>query len=65
MTSLEPNVSPTGRYNINEAISILDIDRKTLYNYTKSGKIKCGFRRCNGRKFYMGSEIMRLWKAIE
>lgn len=62
MSTIEPQVSDTGRYSINDASRILGIHRNTLRNHTENGFIKCGFRRTNGRRFYTGSEIKRYWK---
>jgi len=63
MTFTEPAVNMSARYPIGAASKILDIDRKTLLNHTKEGKIRCGFFRCNGRRFFTGSEILRYWKS--
>ena len=63
VTSSQPIVSSGTRYTINETCSILNIHRSTLRSYTDLGAIKCGYRRENGRKFYLGSEIIRFWKA--
>lgn len=63
MTALEPEVSLTGRYSIGEASKILGINRSTLRRYTNAGYIKCGFRRESARRFYLGSEILRFWRA--
>ncbi len=63
MTAIEPQVSLTGRYSIGEASAILGINRSTLRRYTNAGYIKCGFRRESARRFYLGSEILRFWRA--
>ncbi len=63
ITAIEPTVSATARYSITQAAGILGISRITLRRYTDSGLIKCGFRRETARKFYLGSEILRFWKA--
>lgn len=63
ITELEPAVSTTGRYSIEKTAKVLGIHRHTLRRYTDSGLIKCGFRRESARKFYLGSEILRFWKA--
>lgn len=63
ITAIEPAVTATGRYSVGQTCSALGIHRNTLRNYTNSGLIKCGFRRESGRKFYLGSEILRFWKA--
>ncbi|MGM9805853.1 MAG: helix-turn-helix domain-containing protein [Candidatus Aphodosoma sp.] len=63
ITAIEPTVSATARYSITQAAGILGVNRATLRRYTDSGLIKCGFRRESARKFYLGSEILRFWKA--
>lgn len=63
MICTEPRVSPAGRYSITDTCKALNIHRNTLRKYTDEGKIKCGFRRATSRKFYLGSEIIKLWKA--
>lgn len=64
ITSTEPQVALNGRYSVTEASRMLGIHRTTLNKYTEEGKIKCGFRRLNGRKFYEGREILRVWKSV-
>ena len=64
MVSLEPTVSMSGRYSINETVAALGISKRTLYRYFEDGTIKYGIRRANGRRFCLGSEIIRFWKSI-
>ncbi len=63
MTNVRPEVAPEGRYAVCETCKLLTISRVTLAAYTKAGKIKCGYRRTNGRKFYLGQAIINLWKS--
>ena len=63
LTKSEPQVKPSERYSTKETVQILGITRETLRQYVMRGKIKCGIRKANGRKFYLGSEILRMWKA--
>lgn len=63
ISAAEPKVLTSARYSITEAAHILGIHIKTLRNHTNEGVIKCGFRRANGRRFYLGSEILRYWKS--
>jgi len=62
ITSEEPIVVPTSRYNVNQTCELLTISRKTLGKYTSTGMIKCGLRKANMRKFYTGSEILAFWR---
>lgn len=58
-----PKVCLTGRYSVTETCKLLGIHRNTLLNYTRSGKIRVGFRKATGRKFYLGSEIAKIWHS--
>lgn len=64
MTATEPNVALTGRYPIGEAAELLGVHRNTLRRWADAGEIKCGNRRV-GRmsKFFLGSELLRFWRA--
>lgn len=63
ITAIEPNVTLNGRYSVGEASAVLGIHRNSLRKYTEQGFIKCGYRRQTARKFYLGSEILRFWRA--
>lgn len=63
ITSIEPKVAETGRYSVTETAAALGIHRNSLRNYTEQGHIKCGYRRQTGRKFYLGSDILKFWRA--
>ncbi|MBR5271816.1 MAG: helix-turn-helix domain-containing protein [Clostridia bacterium] len=63
ITAVEPKVEAAGRYSVAQASEALGIHRNTLRNYTEQGLIKCGFRRQTARKFYLGSEILKFWRA--
>ena len=63
MIAIEPNINATGRYSIGEASALLGMHRNTLRKYTEQGYIKCGYRRTNARKFYLGVELIRLWRT--
>lgn len=64
MTTIEPQVVLTGRYNVTETANVLKIHRNTLRAHTDSQFIKCNYNRYNKRKFYTGAEIIRYWKAM-
>lgn len=65
MVNEQPNVSPTARFSIGEAAAILGIHRNTLRRYTNTGAlgINCHYRKCNGRKYYTGLDIIKFWRA--
>lgn len=59
----EPQVVQSSRYSMEEAAELLAVHRNTLLRYAKEGKIRFGIRRGTKRKFFLGSEIIRFWKA--
>lgn len=63
MTATEPTIPDNARYNICQAAEILSINRTTLLKYTNNGLIRCGIRKTNGRKFYTGLELKKIWKT--
>ena len=63
MTAVQPDIPDAGRYTPKETASYLGIHRNTLMSYWKTGVIKFGIRKANGRKFFTGAEIKRVWKA--
>lgn len=60
MTNLPPKVTANGKYNQTEAAALLEIDRKTVYRYIKSGLLKAHKGR-SGRLFLLGADITRCW----
>lgn len=63
MTSVAPRLDLAGRYSVTETCRLLTIHKNTLRKLTDEGQIKCGFRKENARKFYLGSDIMALWRG--
>jgi len=61
MTSVIPDINPSGRYSIKEACAILGIHRNTLRKFTLAGRIRVSFRKGTMRKFYKGTDIKRFW----
>jgi DNA-binding protein Fis len=64
MVNICPDVPENGRYSATETAALLGIHRDTLRKHTEAGLIKFGLRRTNMRKFYLGREINRYWKAM-
>ena len=64
MVQRYPNLPDQGRYTIQEAADLLGVHRDTLRKHSYAGYIKYGVKRNNMRKFYLGSEINKYWKAM-
>lgn len=63
MTKIEPKVEMTGRYELRDAAAVLEVDKSTILRWTRDGKINCGVRRSNKRKFWLGAELVKLWRS--
>jgi len=63
MVAIEPKVNAEGRYSLQEASDLLGVHRTTLLRWVNEGKIRYGIRRSNSRRFYLGREILRFWRA--
>lgn len=63
ITATEPRVALDGRYTVSQTCLALGIHRNTLQRYTERGLIKCGLRRETARKFYLGRDIIKFWRA--
>lgn len=63
MTPERPSVTPDGRYTVTQTCAALGIHRGTLQRYTERGHIRPHYRRADGRKVYLGRDIIRLWLA--
>lgn len=62
MIAHEPQVQPTERFAIGEAAKILGVTRNTLSRWIREGYVKFGIRKCNGRKFIIGQELVKVWR---
>ena len=57
----KPSVAIDGRYTVMQTCAALGIHRGTLARYTERGAIRPIYRRVDGRKVYLGRDIIRLW----
>lgn len=61
MTTKKPDVNPAGRYSIAQTSQALGINRSTLRRWTNAGTIRQQRRKANGKPFYTGLEILRIY----
>ena len=61
MTNTQPKVNPTSRYSVRETCEYLQIHRHTLARYVELGYIREKRNRINGRAYYTGLEIIKLF----
>ncbi len=64
MNALIPVIASLGKYSIKETCAFLGIHRETLRRWEREGIItRSGCRKCNGRPFFYGKEILRVLKS--
>ena len=56
-----PEVRPNSRYSVRQVCELLGIHRHTLARYVSDGLIKEGRSLRNGRPYYTGLEIVKLF----
>lgn len=61
MVKERPDVAPGGRYTLGETAKALGICRRTLYDWINKDWIHADYRRLGCRRFFRGSEILRVW----
>lgn len=59
MTGEPPDVKASARYPIGEAAKIIGVSPRHLLRIAMDGLIKFGVNRRNGRKYFLGKELLR------
>lgn len=57
-------IIPSRNYTTQEVAEVLGVTRQTVNNYCRSKLLRYGVSRANGRKFFKGSEILRVMQTI-
>lgn len=57
------SISMTGQYSVVEAAALLEITRRTLYNYINRGVLRAHTRRGSNRRYFTGRELVRFINA--
>lgn len=63
MVTDPPKINEAGKYSINDAVKILGISKRTLFDHRIQGLIKTSYGR-NGRPFFYGRDLKRYWNTI-
>lgn len=63
MINTAPKIDPSARLELREAAAALNVDKSTIQKWTKDQRLRCGVKKSNGRKYWLGSELIRFWKA--
>lgn len=65
MTNTRPRVAQDGRYNYEEAATLLGVDRRTIYRWRKLGYLaETKSRIIKGKSYILGKHILRVWDAM-
>lgn len=60
----KPEVVPDGLYGMGQAAAALGINRSTLRKYANDGLIRMRVKKCNGRRYATGRQIVKLWEDM-
>lgn len=63
MTTEQPNVSREGRYTLAQSARLMDCDTRTLHKYAARFGIAPGTNKVNGRPYFKGDQLLRIWRA--
>jgi predicted site-specific integrase-resolvase len=63
MTKTIEHIEPSARYELREAADALSVDKSTIQRWSHDGLLRFGIKKSNNRKFWLGSELIRFWKA--
>lgn len=64
MNTNEPTVNESSRYELRDAANALGVSKGTLLRWTREKKITAHRSRVNGRHFWTGADLLRIWRAI-
>lgn len=65
MTSTEPVCERTGLYTLSEAAAILGVNKSTVTkasNRTDAGRLPYKVRKANGRRVWLGQDLINWWR---
>lgn len=63
MTTKEPKINLTDRLELKATAEVLNVSKGTVLRYTQKGLLRAGIKKSNGRRYWLGSEIIRFWQA--
>lgn len=63
MTTEQPKVQRDGRYSLAESARLMDCDTRTLHKYAAYFGIAPGTNKVNGRPYFKGDQLLRIWRA--
>ena len=61
MKTTQPDVSPTGRYGVNDTARALGVCKNTVLNWLDNGILRYQVRKSNGRRYVTGMDIIQAW----
>ncbi len=65
MTSEKAQIDINARYESRDVARLLGVSLSTVEEWTESGYLKCSIRKANGRRIWLGSDILSIWKDTQ
>ncbi len=63
MIATPPNIPPSARLELREAAAALQVDKSTIQRWTYEGRLRCGVKKSNKRKYWLGADLIKFWKS--
>lgn len=63
MITTPPDVIDSAKYELREAAKALGVSPSTIDKWTRKGVLKCRIRKANGRRYWTGADLLRVWMA--
>ncbi|GHT33171.1 hypothetical protein FACS189434_06680 [Bacteroidia bacterium] len=62
MNAKQPDIELTHRYSRLEAAELLGMSVRNFDRLKEAGQITTHYRKANKRPFFLGSEVLRVWR---
>lgn len=63
MIKEQPQVEPKAKYELRDAAKVLEVSKSSIAKWTEKGLLRARRKRVNGRRFWTGAELLRLWSS--
>lgn len=63
MIKSQPQVDPKAKYELRDAAQVLEVSKSCIAKWTERGILRANRKRANGRRFWTGAELLRLWNS--
>ena len=63
MIQTEPQVIATAQYELRDTAKALEVSKSCIVKWTEKGVLRARRKKLNGRRVWLGADILRAWRA--